>query len=63
MSFKIGKHFEVFRSTESAAAGERIPIIEKDMKLKPRQRDRKKAGRRHSSTRTKIARKPNEVRM
>ncbi|UCH97370.1 MAG: 50S ribosomal protein L11 methyltransferase [Candidatus Aminicenantes bacterium] len=27
MSFKIGKHFEVFRSTETIDAGERIPII------------------------------------
>ena len=27
MSFKIGKHFEVFRSTEAAAVSERIPII------------------------------------
>lgn len=27
MSFKIGKHFEVFRSTESVEANERIPII------------------------------------
>jgi ribosomal protein L11 methyltransferase len=27
MSFKIGKHFEVFRSTKAAAASERIPII------------------------------------
>lgn len=27
MSFKIGKHFEVFRSTEAVEACERIPII------------------------------------
>lgn len=27
MSLKIGKHFEVFRSTETAAASDRIPII------------------------------------
>jgi ribosomal protein L11 methyltransferase len=27
MSFKIGKHFEVFRSTETVATGERIPLI------------------------------------
>jgi ribosomal protein L11 methyltransferase len=27
MSFKIGEHFEVFRSTEAAAASDRIPII------------------------------------
>jgi ribosomal protein L11 methyltransferase len=27
MSFKIGKHFEVFRSTEAPGANERIPII------------------------------------
>jgi len=27
MSFKIGKYFEVFRSTETVATGERIPLI------------------------------------
>ncbi len=27
MSFKIGKQFEIFRSTEAGAASERIPII------------------------------------
>jgi ribosomal protein L11 methyltransferase len=27
MSFKIGKHFEVFRSSETVEASERIPII------------------------------------
>jgi ribosomal protein L11 methyltransferase len=27
MSFKIGKHFEVFRSTETVGVSERIPII------------------------------------
>lgn len=27
MSFKIGKHFEIFRSTEAIEANERIPII------------------------------------